>query len=50
MIQAKDIMTKELITVSPKTEITKAAEILLEKGSMGFRSWTQDGLWDPLPE
>ncbi|NTV35231.1 MAG: CBS domain-containing protein, partial [Deltaproteobacteria bacterium] len=36
MIQAKDIMTKELITVSPKTEITKAAEILLEKGINGL--------------
>jgi CBS domain-containing protein len=35
MIKAKDIMTKELITVSPKMEITKAAEILLEKGING---------------
>jgi CBS domain-containing protein len=35
MIKAKDIMTKELVTVSPKTEITKAAEILLEKGING---------------
>jgi CBS domain-containing protein len=35
MIRAKDIMTKELITVSPKMEITKAAEILLEKGING---------------
>jgi CBS domain-containing protein len=36
MIKARDIMTKELITVSPKTEITKAAEILLEKGVNGL--------------
>jgi len=35
MIKAKDIMTKELITVSPTTEITKAAGILLEKGING---------------
>jgi len=35
MIRAKDIMTKELITVPPKMEITKAAEILLEKGING---------------
>ena len=35
MIKAKDIMTKELITVSPKTEIAKAAGILLEKGING---------------
>jgi CBS domain-containing protein len=35
MVKAKDIMTKELITVTPKTEITKAAEILLEKGING---------------
>ena len=30
MLKVKDIMTRELITVSPETEITKAAEILLE--------------------
>ena len=35
MLRAKDIMTTELITVSPKTEITKAAKILLEKGING---------------
>jgi CBS domain-containing protein len=35
MIKAKDIMTKAPITVSPKMEITKAAEILLEKGING---------------
>ena len=31
MIKAKDIMTKEVITVSPETEITQAAHLLLEK-------------------
>ena len=31
MIKAKDIMTKEIITVSPETEITQAANLLLEK-------------------
>ncbi len=36
MLKAKDIMTKELLTVTPKTEITKAAEILLEKGVNGL--------------
>jgi CBS domain-containing protein len=36
MIKAKDIMTKEVITVSPETEITKAARILLEKGINGL--------------
>ena len=30
MLKVKDIMTRELITVSPETEITKAAKILLE--------------------
>lgn len=30
MLRAQDIMTKELITVSPDTEITRAAEILLD--------------------
>ena len=36
MIRAKDIMTRELISVSPETEITKAAKILLEKGINGI--------------
>jgi CBS domain-containing protein len=31
MIKAKDIMTTEIITVSPETEITQAANLLLEK-------------------
>jgi hypothetical protein len=35
MLKAKDIMTKEPITVSPNTEITKAAKLLLEKGING---------------
>jgi CBS domain-containing protein len=30
MLRAKDIMTKDLITVSPDTEIAKAATLLLE--------------------
>lgn len=30
MIIARDIMTKELITVSPETDVTEAARILLE--------------------
>jgi len=30
MIKAKDIMTREVITVSPDTEITEAAKLLLE--------------------
>ena len=35
MLKAKDIMTKDLITVAPETEITQAAQILLEKGING---------------
>ena len=35
MIKARDIMTKELITVSPDDEIAKAAKILLEFGING---------------
>ena len=31
MIKAKDIMTKEIITVSPETDITQAADLLLKK-------------------
>ena len=36
MLKVKDIMTKELITVSPQTEITIAAKILLEKRVNGL--------------
>lgn len=35
MIKARDIMTGELITVSPEDEIAKAAKILLEYGING---------------
>jgi CBS domain-containing protein len=35
MLKARDIMTKEPITVSPKMEIVKAAKLLLEKGING---------------
>jgi CBS domain-containing protein len=36
MLKAKDIMTKDMLTVTPKTEIAKAAKILLEKGVNGL--------------
>jgi CBS domain-containing protein len=36
MLKVKDIMTKELVTVSPQTEITIAAKILLEKRINGL--------------
>jgi CBS domain-containing protein len=36
MLKAKDIMTRELITVSPQTEIASAAKILLEKRINGL--------------
>jgi CBS domain-containing protein len=36
MLKAKNIMTKELITVSPDTEISNAAKILLEKRINGL--------------
>ena len=36
MLKAKDIMTREIITVSPETEIANAARILLEKRINGL--------------
>ena len=36
MLKVKDIMTREIITVSPETEIANAAKILLEKGINGL--------------
>ncbi len=36
MLKAKDIMTSEIITVSPDTEIATAAKILLEKRINGL--------------
>ena len=35
MLYAKDIMTKDVITVTPDMEIVRAAKILLEKGING---------------
>ena len=31
-MKAKDIMTKDVVTLTPDTEVTKAAKLLLEKG------------------
>ena len=36
MLTAKNIMTRDLITVSPDTEIAHAAKLLLEKGINGI--------------
>jgi CBS-domain-containing membrane protein len=35
MIKAKDIMTREPVTVAPETEIAQAAKLLLQKGING---------------
>ncbi|RLC25409.1 MAG: hypothetical protein DRH21_04025 [Deltaproteobacteria bacterium] len=35
MFKAKDIMTKDLITVLPETEIAQATKLILEKGING---------------
>jgi CBS domain-containing protein len=36
MLRASDIMSRELIAVSPETDIVEAARLLLEKGINGF--------------
>ena len=36
MVTAKDIMTKEVVTLSPETEIGDAARVLIEKGFNGL--------------
>ncbi|MFZ3046856.1 MAG: CBS domain-containing protein [Desulfatirhabdiaceae bacterium] len=43
MLKIKDIMTTELITVSPETEILQAAKILLEKRINGIPVVNQAG-------
>ena len=35
MIRAKDIMTRDVVSVTPDTEITQAAQLLLERGING---------------
>lgn len=44
MIKAKDIMTQEVVTITPDTEITKAAKLLLEKGFNALPVVDDDGL------
>jgi CBS domain-containing protein len=44
MLKAKDIMTRELITVAPGTEITNAAKLLIEKGINGIPVVDEDKL------
>ena len=43
MLTAKDIMTKDPITVSPDTEITHAAKLLLDKGVNGLPVVDREG-------
>jgi len=43
MLTVKDIMTKDVITVSPETEITKATQILLEKRINGIPVVSETG-------
>ncbi|MCF8041745.1 MAG: CBS domain-containing protein [Desulfarculaceae bacterium] len=43
MIKAKDIMTKDVVTLTPDAEITKAAKLLLEKGFNALPVVDKDG-------
>ena len=43
MLKAKDIMTREVITVSPDMEITKATKILLENRINGVPVVDEEG-------
>jgi len=43
MIKAKDIMTTDVITVSPETEVAQAANLLLEKRINGVPVVDSDG-------
>jgi len=43
MLQVKDIMTTELITVTPDMEIVAAARVLLDKGINGVPVLDEDG-------
>jgi len=43
MLTVRDIMTREVISVSPETEIVQAAKLLLEKGVNGLPVIDRDG-------
>ena len=43
MLKAKDIMTKEVITVYPETEIVQAANLMLEKHLSGLPVVDREG-------
>ena len=43
MLTAKDIMTRQVVTVSPDTEIAQAAKLLLEKRINGLPVVNEDG-------
>jgi len=44
MLKAKDIMTAQVITVYPDTEITKAAALLIEKHINGLPVVDREGI------
>jgi CBS domain-containing protein len=43
MIKAKDVMTRDVITVSPETGITEIAKLLIEKNFNGLPVVDKDG-------
>lgn len=43
MLKAKDIMTREIISVYPETEVTQAAEIMLERHINGLPVVDKEG-------
>lgn len=43
MLKAKDIMTKEIVSVAPETDITEAARLLLEKHFNGLPVVNSEG-------
>ena len=52
MLKAKDLMTRDVITVTPQTEITEIAKLLLESHFNGVPVVDPDGSsgWHNMPE
>lgn len=44
-----EIMTKELLTVSPEDSVGKTAELMEKAGIGGSRWWRPDDWWGSLP-
>ena len=44
-MQAQDVMSRDVVTVTPDATILHAARLMLQRKFSGFRSWMRRARW-----